>query len=137
MKQPKLSKLEQEIKHLTADRSRKTCCPACKSKYMARVGWLVEHGFPSVTKVDENFEYTFTKPGPVGHCMNFKQWKKLAIWLSLFFTPIAGPFMAYIVKILYDGGVDEVESARVQKEWARQGFCYDCGITWREIPLLH
>jgi hypothetical protein len=96
------------------------------------VGYLVDNNFTGVTVVHEDFEHTLKKPGPEFTCMTFKQWWKLALWLSLFFTPFAGPFMAMAIKILYDGKLDEEISKRVQKEWARQGFCFKCGITWEE-----
>jgi hypothetical protein len=114
------------------DKDRRRVCIECGSKHTERVGWLVENDYPGVTRVDEKYEHTFEKPGQVRTCMNFKQWRKLAIWLSLFFTPIAGPFMALAIKILYDGKIDKEMSAQVQKEWARQGFCFRCGVTWEE-----
>jgi hypothetical protein len=112
---------------------RKKSCPACGGRKLSRVQDVVESNFHGVKTVPERYEWKLTKPaGPVVARMSMKQFIKLSLFLSLFFTPFLGPFMAWMVKILYDGSIDpKATKARVQ-EWARQGFCFKCGLIWTE-----
>ena len=109
---------------------RRTC--VCGSKHTDRVGYIVDNEFKGVTRVDEDYEHTFIKPSPVFVRMTIKQWFKLSLLLSLFFTPFCGPLMALAIKMLYDGKLDEKLTKKAMDEWKRQGFCFKCGITWTE-----
>jgi hypothetical protein len=109
--------------------ARKTCL-YCNSKKINRVGLIVADKFQDVTTVDEAHEHKLVEPGPVPYKMSTKQCLKLGLWLSLFFTPFAGPMLAYVVKIMYEGGVDKKATDLANNHWFRQGYCYSCGGIW-------
>jgi hypothetical protein len=108
-------------------------CLVCNSKHIGKVGEIVSSDYEGVTIVDERWEHNFIKPKPIISIITFKQWVKLSIILSLFFTPFAGPFLAFIVKIFYDGRIDKDLTRKDLNIWRNQKFCFVCGITWKEI----
>jgi hypothetical protein len=120
-----------EESEVEVQKPRKSCAN-CGGRHIDKVGRIVKADYEGVTTVHEDYEWTFQVPAVAYTCITFKQWLGLSILLSIFFTPFAGPGMAYAVKILYDGRIDHAITKKVIDLWYDQKFCFKCGVTWQE-----